>query len=190
MRGDFTSERSNSCRNLSPRFALFRYCAFRLFLSGPVRMGPGRAAARRFSDTGSAEALAAFRRGSNSCSTLDGSSSSATAATRHVTWIRHGTGRLCQDRRLQICQSRVRRLQMARLNLPHDWAVELPSFATRSRSHGFKPLGRRYPETSVGWYRREFEIPAGDLGRRITVEFDGAFRGVIDVCERLFHRTQ
>ena len=46
-------------------------------------------------------------------------------------------------------------------------------------SHGFKPLGRRYPETSVGWYRREFEIPAGDLGRRITVEFDGAFRDVL-----------
>ena len=46
-------------------------------------------------------------------------------------------------------------------------------------SHGFKPLGRRYPETSVGWYRREFEIPAGDAGKRIAVEFDGAFRDVI-----------
>ena len=47
------------------------------------------------------------------------------------------------------------------------------------QSHGYKPLGRRYPETSVGWYRREFEIPASDLGRRITVEFDGAFRSVL-----------
>jgi beta-galactosidase len=42
--------------------------------------------------------------------------------------------------------------------------------------HGSKPLGRRFPETSVGWYRREFEIPASDQGRRISVEFDGAFR--------------
>jgi beta-galactosidase len=49
----------------------------------------------------------------------------------------------------------------------------------RCNSHGFKPLGRRYPETSVGWYRREFDIPASDLGRRITVEFDGAFRSVL-----------
>ena len=66
------------------------------------------------------------------------------------------------------------------LNLPHDWAVELPFVRDEEQnSHGFKPLGRRYPETSVGWYRREFEIPAGDLGRRITVEFDGAFRDVI-----------
>ena len=65
------------------------------------------------------------------------------------------------------------------LNLPHDWAVELPFVRDEAQnSHGFKPLGRRYPDTSVGWYRREFDIPAGDLGRRIAVEFDGAFRSV------------
>ena len=66
------------------------------------------------------------------------------------------------------------------LNLPHDWAVELPFvWDTELQSHGFKPLGRRYPDTSVGWYRREFDIPAGDQGRRIAVEFDGAFRDVL-----------
>jgi beta-galactosidase len=72
------------------------------------------------------------------------------------------------------------------LRLPHDWAVELPFVHDDSgtgdnplRSHGYKPLGRRYPETSVGWYRREFEISASDVGRRIWVEFDGAFRDVL-----------
>jgi len=66
------------------------------------------------------------------------------------------------------------------LNLPHDWAVELPFvWDEEQKSHGYKPLGRRYPETSVGWYRREFEIPVSDLGRRISVEFDGAFRDVL-----------
>jgi beta-galactosidase len=66
------------------------------------------------------------------------------------------------------------------LNLPHDWAVELPFVWDKElQSHGFKPLGRRYPETSVGWYRREFEVPASDAGRRIAVEFDGAFRDVM-----------
>ncbi len=76
--------------------------------------------------------------------------------------------------------------QWRTLSLPHDWAVELPfirddagSGDNQLRSHGYKPLGRRYPETSVGWYRREFEIPASDLGRRIWVEFDGAFRDVL-----------
>ena len=66
------------------------------------------------------------------------------------------------------------------LNLPHDWAVELPFVHDEGlQSHGYKPLGRRFPETSVGWYRREFDIPASDAGRRVTVEFDGAFRDVL-----------
>jgi beta-galactosidase len=66
------------------------------------------------------------------------------------------------------------------LNLPHDWAVELPFvWDEEQKSHGYKPLGRRYPDSSVGWYRREFEIPASDAGRRVAVEFDGAFRDVL-----------
>ncbi len=66
------------------------------------------------------------------------------------------------------------------LNLPHDWAVELPFvWDEEQQSHGYKPLGRRYPETSVGWYRRTFDIPKEDSGRRITVEFDGAFRSAL-----------
>jgi beta-galactosidase len=72
------------------------------------------------------------------------------------------------------------------VNLPHDWAVELPFVHddlggrdNAMKSHGYKPLGRRYPETSVGWYRREFEVPASDLGRRVWVEFDGAARDVL-----------
>jgi beta-galactosidase len=66
------------------------------------------------------------------------------------------------------------------LNLPHDWAVELPFvWDEEQQSHGYKPLGRRYPETSVGWYRRTFDIPKEDSGRRVTVEFDGAFRSAL-----------
>jgi beta-galactosidase len=66
------------------------------------------------------------------------------------------------------------------LNLPHDWAVELPFvWDDEQQGHGYKPLGRRYPETSVGWYRRTFDIPKEDLGRRIVVEFDGAFRSAL-----------
>jgi beta-galactosidase len=72
------------------------------------------------------------------------------------------------------------------LDLPHDWAVELPLVDddsgkgdTQLRSHGYRPLGRRYPGTSVGWYRRTFDIPKSDLGRRIRVDFDGAMRDCI-----------
>jgi len=66
------------------------------------------------------------------------------------------------------------------LDLPHDWAVELPFVRDpEQESHGFKPLGRRYPETSIGWYRRTFEVPKEDSGRRISILFDGAFRSAL-----------
>ena len=65
------------------------------------------------------------------------------------------------------------------LNLPHDWAVEVPFDRRGSGSHGSKAVGRNFPETSVGWYRKSFTIPASDLGQRISVEFDGVFRDSI-----------
>jgi len=66
------------------------------------------------------------------------------------------------------------------LNLPHDWAVELPFVHDDVQmSHGYKPVGRRYPESSIGWYRRTFDIPARDAGRRISIDFDGVFRDVL-----------
>ena len=62
------------------------------------------------------------------------------------------------------------------LDVPHDWAVEAPFDGHGSHSHGYKSVGRNFPETSVGWYRKSFFIPASDRGRRIGVEFDGVFR--------------
>src|ERR1017187_4416198 len=63
------------------------------------------------------------------------------------------------------------------LDLPHDWAIELPFENDPAlSSKGFYPLGRTYPATSVGWYRRILELPASDAGKRITIEFDGAYR--------------
>ncbi len=65
------------------------------------------------------------------------------------------------------------------LNLPHDWAIEVPFASNGSHSHGYKAVGRKFPETSVGWYRKSFSISKSDLGRRIGVEFDGVFRDSI-----------
>jgi len=62
------------------------------------------------------------------------------------------------------------------LDLPHDWAVEAPFDGRGSHSHGYKAIGRNFPERSVGWYRKTFTIPASDLGRRISFEFDGVHR--------------
>ena len=81
------------------------------------------------------------------------------------------------------------------VTLPHDWAVELPFVPNPKASelkpddrgaiwdpaanHGFKPLGRDYPETSVGWYRKTFALDAADKGKRIFLEFDGVFRSTL-----------
>jgi beta-galactosidase len=62
------------------------------------------------------------------------------------------------------------------LDLPHDWAVEQVFHPDASYSHGFKAIGRKFPETSVGWYRKSFFIPQSDLGRKISLIFDGVFR--------------
>lgn len=64
----------------------------------------------------------------------------------------------------------------AEVNLPHDWVVDLPYAAEASHSHGYKTVGYKYPHTSVGWYRKTFEIPAEDYGKHIWLQFDGIFR--------------
>jgi beta-galactosidase len=62
------------------------------------------------------------------------------------------------------------------VDLPHDWAVELPFSGSASHSHGYRTIGWKYPETSVGWYRKTFFISASDSGRKISIQFDGIFR--------------
>jgi beta-galactosidase len=65
------------------------------------------------------------------------------------------------------------------LNLPHDWCVELPFDSNGGHSHGYKAIGRDFPQNSVGWYRKKFFIPESDLGKRISIEFDGVHRNSI-----------
>ncbi len=62
------------------------------------------------------------------------------------------------------------------VNLPHDWAVELPFDWAADGSHGFHTLGVKYPTNSLAWYRRTFELPKEDEGKRIWLTFDGVFR--------------
>jgi beta-galactosidase len=65
------------------------------------------------------------------------------------------------------------------LDLPHDWAVELPFDKKGDKAHGYKPLGLNFPANSIGWYRRTFELPATDKGRALWIEFDGAYRNCL-----------
>ena len=62
------------------------------------------------------------------------------------------------------------------VRVPHDWVTTLPYAQPASHSHGYKTVGYKYPETSVGWYRKVIHIPADDLGKHIALQFDGIFR--------------
>jgi beta-galactosidase len=66
-----------------------------------------------------------------------------------------------------------------KLDLPHDWAVELP-FVQKDNldvmAHGYKPVGGLFPETSIGWYRKHFRVARADSGYRFRLQFDGIFR--------------
>lgn len=66
-----------------------------------------------------------------------------------------------------------------KLDVPHDWAVELPFADVKNfdvMAHGYKPVGGLFPETSIGWYRKHFTIPVADSGSRFQIQFDGIFR--------------
>jgi beta-galactosidase len=55
------------------------------------------------------------------------------------------------------------------VTLPHDWAIKGPFLAEG-------PYGGvgRLPSWGVGWYRKALDIPAGDAGKSIFLDIDGA----------------
>lgn len=73
-----------------------------------------------------------------------------------------------------------------KVSLPHDWVVDLPFSAEASHSHGYKTVGWKYPESSVGWYRKHIYIPEEDRGKHITVEFEGIFRDSEVFCNDFY----
>jgi len=65
------------------------------------------------------------------------------------------------------------------LNVPHDWVVGLPfvsSTTPEMDSHGYKPVGGPYPETSIGWYRKHFTVDKTQEDQRYELQFDGIYR--------------
>ena len=73
-----------------------------------------------------------------------------------------------------------------KVSLPHDWAVDLPYSPEASHSHGYKCIGWKYPENSVGWYRKHIEIPAEDRGKQFFIEFEGIYRDSEVFCNGFY----
>lgn len=60
------------------------------------------------------------------------------------------------------------------VDIPHDWCVEdeyIKDDKTDTDIHT-----RGYLRPGIGCYRKEFEVPIEDKGKRITIEFDGVMR--------------
>lgn len=77
----------------------------------------------------------------------------------------------------------------AEISVPHDWAAGLPfaepagpvpaEQADMAAAHGFKAIGRDFPQNSVGWYRLALPIDPARRSGRYWLEFDGVFRDSI-----------
>jgi beta-galactosidase len=57
------------------------------------------------------------------------------------------------------------------LDLPHDWSIEQP----RSPDHPSGSAGGFFVG-GTGWYRKTFEAPADWAGKRVRLEFEGAYQ--------------
>ncbi|WP_420138547.1 beta-galactosidase GalA [Sphingomonas sp.] len=66
-----------------------------------------------------------------------------------------------------------------RIDVPHDWGVEVPFDPKAETNHGSRAIGPGFPHHNIGWYRKTIDIPEQDRGRRIAVEFDGVFRDAV-----------
>ena len=55
--------------------------------------------------------------------------------------------------------------------IPHDWSISGPFSET-------EPCGSSgaYLPTGIGWYRKSFQLPRADAGRRILLQFDGVYQ--------------
>ncbi len=60
-----------------------------------------------------------------------------------------------------------------RLDLPHDWSIELPR---RADAAGGLDGSGGFFEDGVGWYRKHFVAPEAWRGQRLAVEFEGVYR--------------
>ena len=54
-----------------------------------------------------------------------------------------------------------------KLDLPHDWGVESKFLASEPNQTGSLPWN------AVGWYRKEFTVPAEKSGKKFFIDFDG-----------------
>lgn len=84
------------------------------------------------------------------------------------------------DRPVQYAQPGFDDSAWRLLDLPHDWGIEGPFDQALPGDTG------KLPWIGTGWYRRKFDVPAEDAGRRVYLELDGAMSYALVWCNGRF----
>ncbi len=62
------------------------------------------------------------------------------------------------------------------VDLPHDWSIEdLPGTESPFSRDAISQVSGGFTVGGTGWYRKSFVLPAEQPGRRVLVQFDGAY---------------
>lgn len=59
------------------------------------------------------------------------------------------------------------------VQLPHDWSVEYP-FDEQATTFG----SGGYVKAGTGWYKKKFRVSSSNIGKRLSIIFDGAYMNV------------
>jgi beta-galactosidase len=63
-----------------------------------------------------------------------------------------------------------------RLDLPHDWSIEdLPGTRTPFDPKAISQVQGGFTLGGTGWYRKSFDVPESQRGRRVVIQFDGVY---------------
>ncbi len=62
------------------------------------------------------------------------------------------------------------------VNLPHDWSIEdLPGTDSPFDRDAISQVSGGFTVGGIGWYRKSFTLPSDQNGRRVILQFDGAY---------------
>ena len=63
-----------------------------------------------------------------------------------------------------------------RLDLPHDWSIEdLPGTHSPFDPEAISQVSGGFTTGGTGWYRKTFNIPEAEKGKRVIIQFDGVY---------------
>jgi beta-galactosidase len=63
-----------------------------------------------------------------------------------------------------------------RLDLPHDWSIEdLPGTRSPFDADAISQVSGGFTVGGTGWYRKTFNVPESQKGRRVLIQFDGVY---------------